>query len=218
MVTPLIPQRLLICASPPRSCRGFSRPARQHHGRRRYGHRPGSGLYGCLAGITAAIDHIRCFKDSLITSRTPAGIKTLVRTHSQYTLLRAALWNASLARWLLAADDRAERITCRLRVEAASIEAMARLHNVTGFILDPAKADRIARLPALAAKAGLTTEQVAESAKPAGSGEAIRGAAIARGSDPVVAQLIWSMGSGVPTSCRRLRFWTKMSWDKSPRE
>jgi hypothetical protein len=83
-------------------------------------------------------------------------------------------------------------------VEAASIEAMARLHKVTGVILDPAKADRIARLRALAAKAGLTAVQVTESAKPAGSGEAIRGAAIARGSDPVVvAQLIWSMGSGV---------------------
>ena len=47
--------------------------------------------------ITAAVDHIRCFRDSLITNRTPASIETLVRTHSQYTLLRAALENASLA-------------------------------------------------------------------------------------------------------------------------
>lgn len=85
--------------------------------------------------ITAAVDHIRCFRDSLITNRTPASIETLVRTHSQYTLLRAALENASLAVWLLAADDRAERITRRLRVEAASIEAMARLHKLTGAIL-----------------------------------------------------------------------------------
>lgn len=148
-------------------------------------------------GITAAVDHIRCFRDSLITNRTPGGIETLVRTHSQYTLLRAALENASLAVWLLAADDRAERITRRLRVEAASIEAMARLHKLTGTVLDPAKADRIAQLRVLAAKAGLTAEQVTESARPAGSGEAVRGAAIARGSDPVVAQVIWSMGSGV---------------------
>jgi hypothetical protein len=148
-------------------------------------------------GITAAVDHIRCFRDSLITSRTDTNIETLVRTHSQYTLLRAALENASLAVWLLAADDRAERITRRLRAEASSIEAMARLHKVTGVTLDPAKADRIARLKALAVGAGLTAEQVTEAAKPAGSGEAIRGAAIALGSDPVTAQVIWSMGSGV---------------------
>ena len=45
--------------------------------------------------ITASVDHLRCSRDSLITSRTPTTIETLVRSHSQYTLLRAAFENAS---------------------------------------------------------------------------------------------------------------------------
>jgi hypothetical protein len=52
-------------------------------------------------------------------------------------------------------------------------------------------------MPALGTKARLTAVQVADSVKPAGSSEAIGDAAIARGSDPITAHVIWSMGSGV---------------------
>lgn len=147
--------------------------------------------------ITASVDHLRCFRDSLITSRTPTSIETLVRSHSQYTLLRAAFENASWAVWLLAPDDRAERISRRFRTEVASIEAMARLHALTAKTLYPTKADRIARLRSLARKAGLTAAQVQASTKVVGNREALRGAAIAMDLDPVVAQVIWGMGSGI---------------------
>ncbi len=141
--------------------------------------------------IMAIVDHLRCFRDSLITSRTPTTIETLVRSHSQYTLLQAAFENASWAVWLLASNDRVERISRRFQVEVASIEAVARLNALAAKTLHPTKADRIARLRSLARKAGLTAAQVQESTKAVGNREAIRGAAIAMDLD-----LSWPRSSG----------------------
>lgn len=147
--------------------------------------------------ITAAVDHLRCFRDSFVDSRTPSNIETVIRINSQYTLLRAALENSSWAVWALTPDDPDERIVRRLRVEATSIDSIARLSRTIGVRLDPDKAARLRRLRTIAAGAGLTSSQVSACTRIVSHAEVVRDAATAIGANPVVGVAIWSMGSGV---------------------
>jgi hypothetical protein len=147
--------------------------------------------------ITAAVDELRCLRDSLFESRTPSSIQTIIRSHSQYTLLRAALENASWAVWVLAPDIHEDRIIRRLRVQASSIDSMARLAKNTKIPLVPDKTQQMAKLRAVAAGGGLTSGQMSAAAKPASNAEVIRDAATTIGADPSVALAVWSMGSGV---------------------
>jgi hypothetical protein len=61
--------------------------------------------------ISHAVDHLHCLH-ALITDAQ------LLNMYAPYTLVRAALENASAAVWLLAPASRSDRITRRLRLAA----------------------------------------------------------------------------------------------------
>lgn len=147
--------------------------------------------------LAAAVDNLRCFRDSLIESRTATNIETTIRLHSHYLLLRGALENSSWTVWTLAPDDSGQRIVRRLRVQATSIDSMVRLARTTGIPLTPDKATQVRRLRSIAIAAGLSTSQVSAATKPASHAEVVKAAADAIGANPVAGVAIWSMGSGV---------------------
>lgn len=98
--------------------------------------------------LSHAVDHLHCLRTLLKDAH-------LMHMYAPYSLARAALENASTAVWLLAPDDRSERILRRLRFAALDIrggEAAKKLIGATG---PKSEAERLAEVRAIAQRRGL---------------------------------------------------------------
>jgi hypothetical protein len=120
---------------------------------------PGSELHGDDAAadpyqvshaawmaMMAATDHLTCLEATFFQTG-PLSATMHLHIYAQLTLVRAGLENASHAVWLLAPDDRRERILRRLRQEAKEIRE---LDNVRVKIGEQPRLTRAERLAALA--------------------------------------------------------------------
>jgi hypothetical protein len=91
---------------------------------------------------------------------TPNGMTFQITAH--WTLLRAALENASRAIWLLGPESRSERVLRALRLQAANVtNSDTACRNVPVGPTKP-KAQRIARVKHIAARAGLPQGKAVE--------------------------------------------------------
>lgn len=140
--------------------------------------------------LRGATDHLLSLRDLL----------TALRANSPFTLLRSAIENAAEALWLVAPDDRRERITRRLRIANADAkdqaEVMARIRGES--LADAWLAEKKARLAALAATAGLPTgEPLGAPASWRSIVNAADECLVASGrTRNVDARLVWNAGSG----------------------
>jgi hypothetical protein len=79
------------------------------------------------SAIIAAVSHLGALRDSLFHSTGSAKVHVRIHTHGQFSLIRGALENASLAYWLLEPDQSVERITRRIQEdwdEVKQVEAV----------------------------------------------------------------------------------------------
>ncbi|MFI7209238.1 hypothetical protein [Micromonospora aurantiaca (nom. illeg.)] len=75
--------------------------------------------------LSHAVDHLHCLRTVLKDAH-------VMHMYAPYSLARAALQNASAAVWLLAPDDRAERVRRRLRFAALDIKGGEAVRELLG--------------------------------------------------------------------------------------
>lgn len=132
--------------------------------------RPESG--SILAADDAALDSYRLSDaarsalsiavDNLHALRNLVAETHLVHPWAPFTLLRAALENASTAVWLLSPRDRDRRLLRRLRLKWADSSDMLNANEVMAHTGTKTRAEHITRLQYLGRKGGLSSEQVSQ--------------------------------------------------------
>jgi hypothetical protein len=100
--------------------------------------------------LWGSVDHLQTLVDLL---RLP------VRPLAPYTLLRAAVENASLALWLVAPSERETRLLRALRLAIADVRDSGPVHEIAGNTIDPV-AVRVAKIVSAGKRAGLTDTQL----------------------------------------------------------
>jgi hypothetical protein len=115
--------------------------------------------HAAWAAISAAVSHLGCLRDSLFTRTGPAAFEARLHTHAQFTLVRAALENASHAVWLLESDDREVRRLRRLQQEWAESRQFDEVNREIGAPIT-GKDSRFAQLSPVARQAGVGPEKI----------------------------------------------------------
>src|SRR5205823_6269469 len=95
-----------------------------------------------------AVDHLHCLHALIADAQ-------LLNMYAPYTLVRAALENASAAVWLLAPASRTERITRRLRLAALDLRSADKVATAMGTRTNPSLGDRLDELTVIARAAGV---------------------------------------------------------------
>ncbi|MEU7677173.1 hypothetical protein AB0C42_20460 [Micromonospora taraxaci] len=137
--------------------------------------------------LSHAVDHLHCLRTLLKDAR-------MMHMYAPYTLARAALENGSAAVWLLAEDDRAERILRRLRFAALDIrggEAMKKLVGATG---PRSETERLNDIRSIAKRRGVS--EVAAVKAPSYA-EIVKTAGDTMASGQKVFQICWRMCSAI---------------------
>jgi hypothetical protein len=107
-----------------------------------------------------------------------------------YTLIRAALENASMAVWLLDPESRAERISRRLQAAAGDIRYGEDARAITGGKGPKTRDQRLAELQRIAARCGVSKQTAIKGASYSGIIKAV-------GDPEQVTLLVWNACSGI---------------------
>jgi hypothetical protein len=142
------------------------------------------------AALSHAVDHLSCLRSVV----RDAGV---VHMYAPYTLVRAALENASTSVWLLAPPGRPQRLTRRLRLAVRDINYGEDAKAITGEAGPRTREERIEGVRAIARTCGLDETAATRSA---GYKEIIK----AVGDDSQVTLLAWNACSGIAHG----DFWT----------
>ncbi|MBQ0906959.1 hypothetical protein [Micromonospora sp. U21] len=137
--------------------------------------------------LSHAVDHLHCLRTVLKDAH-------VMHMYAPYSLARAALENASAAVWLLAPDDRAERILRRLRFATLDIrggEAMKKLLGATG---PKTEAERLDEVRAIARRRGVPE---AAAVKAPGYAEIVKTAGDTMPSGHKAFLITWKMCSAI---------------------
>lgn len=106
------------------------------------------------SAISAAVSHLGVLRDSLFVHQGPENVVARIHTHGQFTLVRAALENSSLALWHLRSDSSVERITRRLQEDWEEVRQLEAVRELIGSPASRTLADREAEMKALLTKVG----------------------------------------------------------------
>jgi hypothetical protein len=140
--------------------------------------------------LSHAVDHLHCLRGLVKDAH-------LMHMYAPYSLVRAALENASAAVWLLHPDDRGERTLRRLRFAALDIRNGEEARRLVGA---PAgrktEAERIEQVRALAQRRGVDERAVLRK-RPVSYGEIVKAAAGTRWSGETPYLITWKMCSGI---------------------
>lgn len=160
-----------------------------------------------LAGDNAAtaplhLSHAAWFAWTLAVDQLD-GVRALtedarrIQPWAHHTLLRSALENAATALWLLAPDERDERVRRRLKLAGLDIHESARAQDLSGLTPAPPgrlPAERREEIKQLAAARGLDPNAVLGRFSYA---KVLREAAPVTSFDPDTLELLWMTGSGI---------------------
>jgi len=174
------------------------------------GPQPGSSLYGDDArthpyelshgawhALSHAVDHLNCLHVLLKDAQ-------VIHMFAPFSLVRAALENASAAVWMLQPPSRTSRVCRRFRFAVANIrngDAAKQLARLEGGRPQDVLIDEVREL---ARQAGVTA---AEATKKVGYQEVVTSAASALGQDTAVIPFAWRLCSGISHG----DFWTTLS-------
>jgi hypothetical protein len=146
------------------------------------------------SAITAAVSHLGALRDSLFQASEPTRVNARIHTHGQLTLDRGALENASLAFWLLDADQPTERIVRRIQEDWQEVRQLEAVRSVTGSSSGKTMADREAELADLLERVGGDPFRLKE--RP-GYGEIVRLAGARQPTGADNAFVIWKACSSI---------------------
>jgi hypothetical protein len=140
--------------------------------------------------LSHAVDHLHCLRALLKDAH-------LMHMYAPYSLVRAALENASAAVWLLHPDDCDERILRRLRFAALDIRNGEEARRLVDAPAGPkTEADRIEQIRALAQRRRVDQQAVLKK-RPVSYGEIVKVAASTRRPGETAYVIIWKMCSGI---------------------
>jgi hypothetical protein len=155
--------------------------------------RPFQVSHAAWYGITHAVDNLHALRLLTVRGEAP-NLQVVTHPYAAYPLLRAAIENASTPLWLLAPANRDTRLTRRFRLllqDAKKGDEAADLlgHEPTTY------AKREKRLSGLLEVRPTIT--MAACKRPAGFRVVVREAAEGHGTDPITAEVIWRLLSGL---------------------
>ncbi|WP_163512199.1 hypothetical protein [Fodinicola acaciae] len=148
--------------------------------------------HAVISALVSAVDHL----DGLRQLITRAQV---IHGRVPFTLLRAALENASIAVWLLAPQSRNERVFRRLRLQWADFSDGENARALTDVPANKSLEERKQKLQDLARARGLEQERIAQIAARPVAWSTIVGLAAEEGTplDRNDATLIWMLCSGI---------------------
>lgn len=153
---------------------------------------------GISHALMVSVDHFHCLRSSLAQLNEGGESATVIRMHSQYTLIRGALENAARALWVLDHTNRVERLTRRLRLAYKETTDSHRVRRLVGAPTSRTLADRRDQIVCLLIAAGAPPDTAVKTLRQSpGYGEimADAGARLSVGSKPgtgaVVCESIW---------------------------
>jgi hypothetical protein len=145
--------------------------------------------------LWGSVDHLQTLVDLL---RLP------VRPLAPYTLLRAAVENASLALWLVAPPDRETRLLRAFRLAIADVRDSGPVHEIAGNATDPVSV-RVGQIVSAGRRAGLADAQLKQKDSWTGIVTAADRVISRRGDR--AAEFSWRAGSGI----MHARDWARMA-------
>jgi hypothetical protein len=99
-----------------------------------------------LSALVVAVDHARCLRRAVDGCADCAPNEVTLLLNSYYSLLRGAMENAARVVWLLAPEQRSERVLRRLRLQAGNVIQSDAVCEAGGFPRNKSKADRLKRV------------------------------------------------------------------------
>lgn len=137
--------------------------------------------------LSHAVDHLHCLRTLLKDAH-------LMHMYAPYSLARAALENASAAVWLLAPEERRERILRRLRFAAQDIRGGEEAGRLIGAPGPKSEEERLAEVRALARRRGIDEKAAVRTVR---YGEIVKAAGDTRPGGNVPFMVTWRMCSGI---------------------
>lgn len=153
--------------------------------------------HGAWHSLSHAVDHLNCLYALLKDAQ-------VIHMFAPFSLVRAALENASAAVWMLQPPSRPSRVCRRLRFAAANIRNGDDAIQLAGIPARRPREDLLEKVRDLARQADVTES---EAVKRVGYQEVVTQAARALGPDTVVIPLVWRLCSGISHG----DFWTTLS-------
>jgi hypothetical protein len=154
--------------------------------------------HNAWSALSVAVDHLHCYRSSLVGEQHGTNLRLTLHTHAQYSLLRGAFENSARAVWLLAPPKRLLRVQRRLSLQASDYRHADHLRELLKQQPPRPSEARIQRLVDLVVAAGTDPDQVK---KVLGSRPTYKdivrdaGALTAMGADQ--AEIVWSCCSSL---------------------
>ncbi|MFC0439622.1 hypothetical protein [Kutzneria buriramensis] len=148
--------------------------------------------HAVLGVLNSAVDHLHALRKLIIDAN-------VVHARAPFTLLRAALENASIAVWLLAPSSRDERILRRLRLQWADVCDGMNAAELAGTPQRMTRQERRTQLEDVARARGFTPARVAQVAAGKVAFTTIVGTAAAEAASHQrdATLLVWKLCSGI---------------------
>lgn len=147
--------------------------------------------------LSHAVDHLGCL-------RALVGDARAVHMFAPYSLVRAALENASAAVWMLQPPRRTDRLARRLRFAVTDIRNGEQVKQLTGQPGPRSEQDRMDEVRAIASRAGIDETAVKRGAT---YSEIVKAVGDASGPAATMIYLSWKLCSGIAHG----DFWTTWS-------
>jgi hypothetical protein len=136
--------------------------------------------------VSHAVDHLHMLRSVLRDAGT-------IHMYAPYSVIRAALENASAAVWLLAPANRKERILRRLRLATVDIKAGEDVKDLINHPGPRSRQERIDQLHTIARREGVDNP---DNVKRVGYGEIVKAAGGHTSVTEETAEVIWRLCSG----------------------
>ncbi len=140
------------------------------------------------SALVVAVDHVHCLRRAVNGCADCAPNEVTLLLNSYYSLLRGAMENAARVVWLLAPEQRSERVLRRLRLQAGNVIQSDAVCEAGGFPRNKSKADRLKRVEEIAQRSGISA---AAAVKPPTNREIVRAAGEFIARDAGHAEVVW---------------------------
>jgi hypothetical protein len=144
--------------------------------------------HAAWGGISSAVDHLNTLKTMIMDAK-------VLHIYSPFTIIRAAIENASTAVWLLAPTSRDERVLRRLRLADADFVNMEKLADLLGATPVRTLDQKRDKLRKIAAKRKIAEDLFIK--KRPGYEEIVGLAGDATAVSGKVGKVVWKSGSAV---------------------
>lgn len=148
--------------------------------------------HNAWSALSVAVDHLHCFRSTLVGEQKGNELPITLHTHGQYSLLRGAFENSARAVWMLGPTKRLIRVQRRLSLQASEYRHSDHLLEVLQQQPRRSTDERMRQLTDLIVAAGVSQEEAKKALRSPNYKDIVReaGALTSMGADQ--AEVIWS--------------------------